>query len=165
MSATNISVSDLSWGQRFAIINAYHPTDEDACKALGVTKQELRTAQTLIGKGVFQVDTTLNVEPYGFLFGQVTSTNRKISLGGSGNRRGRKGNKIQDAFAAIPEVPTDANKFIELHGISMPVLRQFKRFDTTGLPGMVNVRKRDGMLMVWRSAETESEPEAESAPE
>lgn len=156
MTTANISVSNLSWGQRFALINAYHPTDAQACEILGVTKQELATARSLIGKGVFQVDTTLNVEPYGILFGRV-STKAKIDTATStAKKRGRKSDKIQQAFAAITETPVPADQFIKDHGISMPVLRQFKRFDKTGLPGQVNVRKREGILMVWRSAEVQS---------
>lgn len=155
MSNTN-TVSTLTWGQRFAIINAFTPSDSDACKALGVTEQELSTARTLITKGVFQVDTTLNVEPYGVLFGRVSQTKPKISVQAGGAKRGRKGSKIEFAFVAIPQNPVPAEKFVEDHGISMPVLRQFKRFDKSGLPGQVNVRKQDGVLMVWRSSEPDS---------
>lgn len=163
MAAANISVSDLSWGQRFALINAFQPTDEQACEVLGVTTQELATARSLIGKGVFVVDTTLNVEPYGVLFGRVPPNKPKIDVNvkSSDKKRGRKGDKIQQAFASISETPVSADQFIKDHGISMPVLRQFKRFDKTGLPGQVNVRKREGVLMVWRSAETKEVQEGE----
>jgi hypothetical protein len=153
MATTNISVNDLSWGQRFAIINAYTPTDDQACKALGVTEQELSTAKSLITKGVFQVDTTLNVEPYGVLFGRVSNTKPKINVSSpnpDAKKRGRKGDKIQGAFASITETPVPAEQFVKDHGISMPVLRQFKRFDKTELPGQVFVRKQSGVLMVWR---------------
>jgi hypothetical protein len=153
---TNISITNLSWGQRFALINAYHPSDDQACTVLGVTSQELNTAKALISKGVFQVDTTLNVEPYGVLFGRVSSNKPKIKNIASTTtekKRGRKGDKIQTAFLAITETPVPAEQFIEKYGISMPVLRQFKRFDKTGLPGHVNVRKQEGVLMVWRSVD------------
>jgi len=150
----NISVSSLSWGQRFALINAYHPSDVDACKALGVTTQELSTARSLVAKGVFQVDSTMNVEPYGVLFGRVSSGKSGVDVTTSGaKKRGRKGDKISACFSNIPTQPMPADELIEKYGISLPVLRQFKRFDKTGLPGEVNVKKdkTTGVLMVWRS--------------
>ena len=150
MATTNISVSDLSWGQRFAIINAFQPSDEQACLVLGVTPQELGTAKTLISKGVFQVDTTINVEPYGVMFGEVTAMKDKPEQIRTGAKRGRKGTNIETAFSSIPEIPTPAEDFVAKHGISLPVLRQFKRFDKSGLPGQVHVRKQNGVLMVWR---------------
>jgi hypothetical protein len=67
-------------------------------------------------------------------------------------KRGRKGQKIHEAFAAIPVSPTPAEAFAAAHKVSMPVLRQSKRFDRTGL-GIVNVKKnRDSkVLMIWRN--------------
>ena len=160
---STVSISNLSWGQRFALIDAYHTTDDDACKILGVTSQELTTARALVDKGVFQVDTTLNIEPYGVLFGKVSKTSSKTLITtqkGTTKKRGRRGDKILNAFAAIPTEPTPAEQFVNDYSISMPVLRQFKRFDKSELPGQVNVRKRDGILMVWRSSETtKTEPE------
>lgn len=150
----NISVSSLSWGQRFALINAYQPSDADACKALGVTTQELSTARSLVAKGVFQVDSTMNVEPYGILFGRVTTTKPgvDVNVNGSAKKRGRKGEKISECFLNIPVHPIPATELIEKYGVSLPVLRQFKRFDRSGLPGLVNVKKdkTTGVLMVWR---------------
>lgn len=69
-------------------------------------------------------------------------------------KRGRKGSKIQNAFAAIPSEPTDANAFAARHNVSLAVLRQSKRFDKTGT-GVVRVRKdKDtNALMVWREDE------------
>lgn len=157
MAATNVSVSDLSWGQRFAIINGYKLSDEQACDALGVTTQELLTARSLVVKGVFHIDTTLNIEPYGVLVGRVSTTKKIDTAGTTTKRRGRKGDKITTCFQSIPNEPTPVEAFLAQHGVSLPVLRQFKRFDNTGLPGQVNVRKRDGVLMVWRSATVEVE--------
>lgn len=66
-------------------------------------------------------------------------------------KRGRKGDKIINAFRNIPSTPTDAESFADIHGISIGVLRQIKRFDKTGLPGTVKVRKNtSGILMIWR---------------
>ena len=66
-------------------------------------------------------------------------------------KRGRKGNKIINAFRNIPSVPTDVEKFAAEHGVSIGVLRQISRFDKTGLPGTVKVRKNTtGVLMIWR---------------
>ena len=71
----------------------------------------------------------------------------------SGTKRGRKGNNITNAFAAIPSSPVSAETFATQHNVSIAVLRQSKRFDTTGL-GPVNVRKDKsaGTLMIWRES-------------
>ena len=67
------------------------------------------------------------------------------------NKPGPKGNKIEEAFRAIPSTPVDAKKFCAKHGISLNTLRQVKRYDTIGEPP-VQVRKlhRDGPSYVWR---------------
>ena len=62
-----------------------------------------------------------------------------------------KPSKIITAFRNVPEHPVEAEPFAETHGISVAVLRQIKRFDKTGLPGKVKVRKdHRGVLMIWR---------------
>ncbi len=67
-------------------------------------------------------------------------------------KRGRNGDKIVNAFRAIPhDKPTDAEKFATTHHVSMAVLRQSKRFDTVG-GGVVHVKKDKATktLMIWR---------------
>lgn len=153
MSSTQISVNDLTWGQRFAIIKRYNLTDEQASEKLGVTVQEINTARGLIEKGIFQIDDSMNVEPYGILFGYVDLNKPKINIDKSSQkRRGRKGTKIVECFQNIPETPIPAEEHLKKYNVSLPVLRQHKRFDKTGLPGTVVVKKdkNTGILMVWR---------------
>ncbi len=71
-------------------------------------------------------------------------------------KRGRKGTKIQLAFAAIPSTPTPAEAFAQQNGVSLAVLRQSKRFDTSGTLGAVRVKKdrESGTLMVWRDPDS-----------
>ena len=64
-------------------------------------------------------------------------------------KRGRKGTKINEAFAAIGTEPLDAEEFATERNVSLNVLRQAKRFDKTGL-GKVHVKKIDGRLRVFR---------------
>ena len=67
-------------------------------------------------------------------------------------KRGRNGDKIVNAFRAIPhDQPTDAEKFAKTHHVSIAVLRQSKRFDKVG-GGIVHVKKDKATktLMIWR---------------
>lgn len=70
-------------------------------------------------------------------------------------KRGRKGDKILKAFSSIPASPVAADEFAKTHGVSIAVLRQSKRFDTTRSPGTVRVKKDKGTktLMIWREVE------------
>lgn len=74
-------------------------------------------------------------------------------------KRGRKGSKIANAFAAVPSEPTDAEAFAAEHNVSLNVLRQGKRFDSEELiaeRGRVRIRKIDGNMMIFREAPAES---------
>ena len=63
--------------------------------------------------------------------------------------RGRKGDKIAKAFESIPTTKTPAIPFSEKYGVSLPVLRQAKRFDDPGKED-VHVKNIKGVLMIWR---------------
>lgn len=67
-------------------------------------------------------------------------------------KRGRKGTKISEAFRAIPETPISVDDFAAQYGVSIPVLRQSKRFDTSPDLGrvVVKVDKDSGKLQIWR---------------
>lgn len=165
-----ISVSTMSWGQRFAIAEAYHPDDEQICKVFQVSKEDLDHARQLRKDNVIKIDSTLNTAPYGVLFGKDPVTSKSVTTHGPATKkvaepkkRGRKGDKILNAFKAIGKDPVSAEEFITTHGISMAVLRQSRRFDSTEVAATnpVRVRKNDkGVLMVWRD-----EPSAEAAGE
>lgn len=67
-------------------------------------------------------------------------------------QRGRKGDKVKNAFRAIPTEPVSIDTFTQEHNVSVHCLKQSKRFDTTGLPGKVHVKKdkTSGVTMIWR---------------
>lgn len=69
-------------------------------------------------------------------------------------KRGRKGDKIANAFAAIPASPTPVEAFASSNNVSLAVLRQSKRFDPNPDLGTVHVKKdkESGTLMIWREA-------------
>jgi hypothetical protein len=73
-------------------------------------------------------------------------------------KRGRKGNRIVTALAAVPTTQMSAEEFSKQHNVSITVLRQSKRF-LEALPaeqraeiGKINVRqdKDSRTLMIWR---------------
>jgi hypothetical protein len=72
-------------------------------------------------------------------------------------KRGRKGDNIAKAFAAIPQEPVPVDEFATTYNVSVAVLRQYKRFDG---PDKARVRvvknKESGVLMIWREAEAET---------
>lgn len=65
-------------------------------------------------------------------------------------QRGRRGTKIAEAFLAIPSQPVLLDEFLATHNVSINVLRQSRRFDTTGR-GPVNIKKINGQQMIWRT--------------
>lgn len=72
-------------------------------------------------------------------------------------KRGRKGNKIQLALAAVPTTPVSAEQFSKEHNVSIAVLRQAKRFlaempaEVQAQIGNVCVRQdATKQLMIWR---------------
>ena len=56
-------------------------------------------------------------------------------------KRGRKGENVVKAFAAIPTTPVDVDTFAKEQGVSLHVLRQSKRFDSNPSLGKVRVAK------------------------
>lgn len=73
-------------------------------------------------------------------------------------KRGRKGDRITTALAAVPTTQVSAEQFSKDHGVSIAVLRQSKRFlekmdpAQQELIGKINVRqdKATKTLMIWR---------------
>jgi hypothetical protein len=165
MKTTQLSVSQLSWGQRFALIDAYHLTPVVACETMGVTEEELNTALDLKEKGIFKIDTVMDTAPFGELFGAEPAPRKIVKQSGPSTKRspeqkkrGRKGDKIANAFMAVPVLPTPIAEFMATHGVSLAVLRQSKRFDTTELAESrpVRVKKISGVLTICRPAAAEA---------
>ena len=162
MSKTT-KLSELSWGQKFALINTFNLTDEVACSKMGITPNELKTAKKLINEKTFSVDESFDTSRYAEAFNPDakpvkkttgTTTHKTNSTSSTSTdapkKRGRKGDKITKAFQSISATPLAVDSFIRDHNISLAVLRQSKRFDKSGMPGTVHVKKREGALMVWR---------------
>jgi hypothetical protein len=165
MKTNQLSLSQLSWGQRFALIDAYHLTPNVACETMGVTEDELNTALELKEKGIFKIDTVMDTAPFGELFGAEPAPRKVVKKTGPSTirsseqkKRGRKGDKITKAFLAVPEIPTPIDEFMTTHGVSLAVLRQSKRFDTTELAESrpVRVKKVGGVLTICRPAAAEA---------
>lgn len=165
----------LSWGERFAVINALNPTDEQIQVALSIDADELATARELLDSGQFTAVKDIDTAPYAEVFdaiaitetevvkptrGSVTATrarNRTPAASAtrttrSPKKRGRKGTKIQEAFAAINTTPVSAETFATQHSVSLNVLRQAKRFDRSGITGRVRVKLVKGTLSIFREA-------------
>lgn len=170
------------WNERLALIDYYKPSDEQIITAFGINKAELDTARQLVRVGTLVPSSTYdaaNVEnPFIATSEQsetVTSTATKtvktptktsIKADGEASsppesatqkavekrKRGRKGTKISQAFAAIPATPVSVDDFAAQFGVSIPVLRQSKRFDTSPDLGrvVVKVDKDSGKLQIWR---------------
>lgn len=160
----------LNWNQRFALIDHYKPTDTEICSAFGVEQKELDTARALRNTGQFIAATDLDVASYSSMFTAKTPTATSVSVPTATpsdapmtatksikvpKKRGRKGDKIKNAFAAIPGDAVPAEDFAKTHGVSLTVLRQGKRFDPQPGTGKVHVKKvaKDGgdkVLCIWR---------------
>lgn len=172
--------TNLNWPGRLALLKAYSPSDADACRVLGVSKDELKTARDLEQVGTLVADSTLDTSGYRELFAQPSagivnpktrtapdsvvrddskkqppmSATKKVP---APKKRGRKGDRIARAFAAIPSEPVNVEDFRNSldDTVSVAVLRQSKRFDDSGVAGSVRVKKdkASGNLMIWREAD------------
>jgi hypothetical protein len=144
----------LSWGDRFALIDHYKPSDAAACAAFKLTQDELDTARQLRTQGMFHANANLDTSKYASMFTAtptsvvvptvVTTTAPTQSTINTATvhtrpesasrkakepqKRGRKGDKITKALQAVPTTPVDVNDFMKEHGVSLAVLRQSKRF-------------------------------------
>lgn len=154
----------LGWNDRLALINHFKPTDKQACSTFGVSQEELNTARDLMAAGTFRPTPDIDFKSYESMFASDSTTSTKTEKksgatstkkpdGGDNKpvtatkktkepkKRGRKGDKIANAFAAIPTTPTPAEDFAQKHGVSLAVLRQSKRFDKHPDLGNVKVKK------------------------
>lgn len=173
----------LSWNDRFALIDAYKPSDLAICAAFKLSPAELRTAVSLRNAGTFAPNKNLDVSKYTNVFqmdedvtlGEETvktitatvhsfpesATKRTITK--IPQKRGRKGSKITDALLAVPTSPVSVETFTKEHDVSVAVLRQAKRFieklspDQVAKIGNVVVKqdKNTKTLMIWREPVTQ----------
>lgn len=156
-------LSELSWGQKFALIKAFKLDDATTVAKMNVTPNELHVAKELLRREAFAIDDSFDCSRYAEVFNPsevpakkvtgATSHKAASTVGADGEapkKRGRKGDKITKAFQAITSSPIVADQFTKQHNISLAVLRQSKRFDKSGIPGTIHVKKREGALMVWR---------------
>lgn len=166
-----------SWGDRFALIDQFSPSDSQVCEAFNLTQDELDTARALRESGTFVASKHLDMKQYANVFsltqprGTPTMTQTKTPTATihakpetaskpvkPPKKRGRKGDKIFKALAAVPTTRMSVDTFIAQHDVSLAVLRQAKRF-VAGLDpaqaaaiGKINVRqdKATKKLMIWR---------------
>lgn len=168
---------EMSWNDRFALIDAYQPNEIAICMAFGLTPRELKTANALRAAGTFQPNKNLDTTKYSTFFPQIDDAKleeyqqsltvtshspqtftKKSVLPKTPQKRGRKGDKIATALLNVPSEPIDVETFTKQYGVSVAVLRQSKRF-MEGLPadvvkkiGKIQVKqdKPSKVLMIWR---------------
>lgn len=147
---------NLSWNDRFALIDHYSPSDQHVCVAFGVSADELSTARELRDAGTFTPTADFSFDGYDDVFNvvipeqpqthipiiqtqvvtplvrpQATVHSRPETATKRQKvpqKRGRKGDKITKALLAVPTTPVPVDQFSQTHGVSLAVLRQSKRF-------------------------------------
>lgn len=149
---------NLSWNDRFALIDYFMPSDAQACVAFGLTQDELDTARDLRSAGTFKSSPNVDFDQFTGIFNvvvpevptpapapirpivtksvtrpQPTATVHAKPESATRRpkepqKRGRKGDKITKALQAVPTAPMSVDAFIAEHGVSLAVLRQSKRF-------------------------------------
>jgi hypothetical protein len=172
----------MSWSDRFALIDALKPSEAQTCAAFGLTADELQTARQLRDAGTFKPTPNFDVTKYADIFtasGSATASSSPVATKGKTGtaatftkpetaskkakvpqKRGRKGDKIATALAAVPTSQTPIDTFMTQHGVSLAVLRQSKRFLAKIDPavaakiGTIKVRqdKATKQLMIWRES-------------
>lgn len=156
-----------NWIDRFALIDHYHPTDDQICTKFLITISELNDARRLRHEHGLFVGTVrvilddyvrfFDVEPNPLLMDPTRPTlfERRDKVV---KKVGRPGNRIINAYHNIPCEPTPAADFIENNNISLAVLKQHKRFTSTLSEtekqqlGQIFVKQDNTskILMVWR---------------
>lgn len=160
----------LSWNDRFALIDHFKPSDAQICSAFAVDQTELDTARTLRASGTFTANPQLDVAKYPNVFAAgdgvgdaISATNAPTAKKSKATvhtkpesatkktkptlKRGRKGDKIQRAFQAVTTTPVSVTSFMKEHDVSLAVLRQSSRFLSKMEPavakkiGKINVRQ------------------------
>jgi hypothetical protein len=164
-----MSKLNLSWSDRFALIDHYKPTDEQVCATFGLSQDELDTARVMASAGAFRANANFDFSRYPNVFTAPLMTNPTTASSFQKpesaskrpkvpQKRGRKGDKIITAFQAVPTTQVPIDDFIQEHGVSLAVLRQSKRFlgkldqEMAAKIGKINVRqdKATKRLMIWR---------------
>lgn len=168
---SNLKSPDLGWPERLAIMNHYGLDDDTAATAFGVTRDEVSTAKELKDAGSISLADGINFSLYKDDLSIKTPKAVEKAKGTTEptkpitaskpikapKKRGRKGSKIAIAFQNVPTEPISIVEFTEQYQVSIPVLKQHRRFDKSGLSGIVRVRKdkESGELMIWREVEKE----------
>lgn len=160
---------NLSWNDRFPILEHYDLTDQEICQFFDVTLVELEAARTLREQNNYFQPTSIDplmFKDYVKLFRagedpapvlkkkkvapkkEATPTAKKKATPkakkatGDG-KRGRKTHKIKDAYEAIPYEKVPVEEFMEKHNVSLSVLRRHSHFDHIPEKGKVRVRKSE----------------------
>lgn len=160
------NLNDLGWGERLAIINHFNLSDERVTDVFGVSTDELETARDLAARGSITVDDDIDYSQYEDELNIFSNYTPQVVIPSpevekpvtatkpakEPKKRGRKGTKINDAFTNVPSEPTELEPFASQFNVSIAVLRQSKRFDKTGIPGEIRIRKNKetGIPMIWR---------------
>jgi len=58
-------LTQLSWPERFALIDQYKPANDIVCSTFGLTNDELSTARNLLAAGTFSTSKTFDTVRYG----------------------------------------------------------------------------------------------------
>lgn len=181
---TMSKLKELGWNERFAVFDALGATDEQIMGTLGIDKDELAMARDLRAAGTFVPSLgNLNADDFADEVRSVSvavapATDesveaptparatarrpRKADKPASATKatkqpqkRGRKGNKIAEAFAAIGPKPVPLDEVAQKFAISTNVLRQSKRFDRSPELGRVVTKTIDGKTCIFRKTDDE----------
>jgi hypothetical protein len=164
-----MKLTNLSWADKFSLIDEFKPSSDTICKTFRISVDELQTAQNLRSSGKFvNPKQSTAVVKYGNIFNTVDNDNLSIhelpqtatkrTIHTTPRKRGRKGTKIISALRLVPETPVLVDDFSKQHDISVAVLRQAKRF-ISALPveessefGSIIVKqdKQTKQLMIWK---------------
>ena len=158
---------EMSWADKFAVIDALEPTDAQILAVFEIDADELATARELREAGHVTATDDIDTEAYATVFTDVAIAEVELTdvteedtpaapvtatatPAPAPKKRGRKGDKIATAFGLITTDPVDANAFAAANNVSLNVLRQAKRFDPYSDRGRVRVKKIDEVLSIYR---------------
>lgn len=141
---------NISWREKLSLIQYYNPSEEEILYTFNTTKEELDLARSCMSEGILQPSKHLLIQFPENVFKDKSIRFNPTSYASKPQKmpkkRGRKSNKIDIAFKELPITPVNINEYAEKYGISIHVLKQHQRFDTTKTSPI-----RFKKTMIWRA--------------
>lgn len=125
MQAIKASIPGLSWPKMIRLMEYGDLSEEHVCTLLG---GKISVEQVIEQRKKFNADDAWNIGEYGtyITFFKRAMSKRRVTTNAEG--KPVQGTKIKDMWMSVTEVPVSQTDLIEKFGVSIHILKQYKRF-------------------------------------